>query len=184
MNKKYKNFKLCIVVGHSIKKTGAYNKDLNITEYFLNQELSQTMAYECIKRDIPYIIHYRLNGYFPLPSEINKLNPTHTICVHHNSDSKKSVNGTETLYWKYSKVSDTFAKCVNDEIVSAIKTRNRGIKGKVQGDRGGIVLRNTAMPCILLEPYFMSNNEAIKKREVDVLAKAIIDGYCLYIGSK
>lgn len=177
-----KKILLCIVIGHSIKKQGARNKELNINEFFLNDELGQALAKECEKNEVPHIIHYRKNGYSKLPAEINKLNPSHTICIHHNSSSNKKVQGTETLFYKHTKVSNTFARYVNDEMALALGYRNRGTKGRTQGQNGGHVLRNTSMPCILLEPYFMSENDAVKNRDSELLAKAILKGYLKYIG--
>lgn len=168
--------KLAIVVGHSKDRTGAYNKDLDITEYKLNEELAEAILNVCIERNLPSIMIYRLNGYSKLPSDINKINPDFTICVHHNASGKRRVNGTETLYYAKSETSKKFAQCVNDEMVKALGFRDRGLLPKLSGN-GTHVLKNTSMPCILIEPYFMSNTEAVKNRDVEKLAKSIIDGY-------
>lgn len=168
---------LGIVVGHEPKRPGAFNKDLNITEYKLNEDLAFAIVKECLSRGIEYKLIYRKNGYSKLPQDINSTNVTHCICVHHNATDNLSVNGTETLYWKDSEVSDKFAKCVNDEMVKTLNYKNRRLKPISQGDRGGLVLRNTSMPCILIEPYFMSNAEAVKNRNNEKLASAIVDGY-------
>lgn len=173
--------RLAIVVGHSKKKTGAYNKQLNITEYQLNEELAFAMLQECLSRNIDYRLVYRENGYSKLPKEINATAATHCICVHHNASSNLTVNGTETLYWKNSKTSHIFAKYVNDSMVKTLNYKNRNLKPTTQGENGGHVLRNTNMLCILLEPYFMSNSSAVKERDPKKLAKAIIDGYVKYV---
>lgn len=169
--------KLCIVVGHSNKRPGARNKNLGINEFILNENLAKEIANVCEKQKIPYILTYRENGYSKLPAEINKLKPTHTICIHHNASSNKNVNGCETLYYKNTKVSNIFAKLVNNKMAQCLKIKNRGIKSRTEGERGGHVLKNTFMPCILLEPYFMSNDTAVLDKDEKLLAKVIIDGF-------
>lgn len=174
--------KLAIVVGHSEEKKGAYNKELGINEYYLNEELGKAVLDICIERKISSILMYRLNGYAALPSEINKLGVDYCICIHHNASGKRRINGTETLYYKGSKISERFAQYVNDSMVKTLGYHNRGLLPRDEGN-GVHVLKNTSMPCILLEPYFMSNTKAVADRKTRALAIAIVDGYMEFLNS-
>jgi len=173
--------KLGIVVGHSKEKQGAYNKDLDITEYYLNEDLGKAVLDVCIERNIPSVLVYRLNGYSKLPNEINALGVDYCICLHHNASGKRSVNGTETLYYTRSETSRRFAQKVNDSMVKTLGFRDRGLLPREKGN-GVHVLKNTSMPCILVEPYFMSNTKAVENRDTVALANAIIDGYLEFLG--
>lgn len=175
--------KLAIVVGHDEKRTGAFNKELGFTEYYLNNELGKAILDVCIERKISSILFYRLNGYSKLPSEINALGADYCICLHHNASGKRRVNGTETLYYTKSETSRKFAQKVNDSMVKTLGYKDRGLLPREKGN-GVHVLKNTSMPCILVEPYFMSNTKAVVDRDTKALAIAIIDGYLEFIGEQ
>lgn len=178
------NKKLGIVIGHEPKRPGAYNKKLKIKEYQLNLELSAAISLECEKRKIKNIIIHRENGYQKLPYNINEKNVDYCILVHHNASSRKQINGTETLYYAKSKTSKKFAQYVNNEMVNALKYKDRGVLPRTEKDRGFHVLKNTSMPCVLIEPYFMSNNAATKNRDTKKLASSIVDGYENFLRNK
>jgi len=178
-----KNKKLGIVIGHSMKSQGAYNRGLGVSEYSLNAELAAHVKAECDKRNITSEIIHRLNGYAKLPSDINKKQLDYCISIHHNATEDKTVNGTETLCYHKSKTSLKFAYAVNKEMVLSLNTRNRGVKKVDSEDRGGYILKYTSAPCILIEPYFISNTDAVKNRNVKKLSSAIVDGYENFLNS-
>ncbi len=176
--------KLGIVIGHTLNSPGAINKHLNVKEYSLNLELAAAMHIECKNRNIQSELIYRKNGYSKLPKDINTTGVDFCISVHHNGSSNESANGNETLYYHRSKTSEKFAKYVNDEMFKSLKVRNRGLKPVDSEDRGANVLKNTSMPCILIEPYFITNSEAVAKRDTLSLAKSIINGYEKFLYDK
>lgn len=179
------NKKLGIVIGHSIEDQGAKNNKLGVTEYSLNAELASHVKAECDKRGLESEIIHRKNGYAKLPGDINAKEISHCISIHHNGAEDETINGTETLiYNKCSSKSKRLAFSVNKEMVLALNTRNRGVKKVDIEDRGGYVLKYTNMPCILIEPYFITNTEAVKNREVRTLAVAIVDGYVNFLKDK
>lgn len=179
-----RELKLGIIVGHSQKSPGAKNNDLGISEYSLNHELATEVYRECIKRDIQSEVIFRKKGLRSLPNEVNKTQVDHCISIHHNAVDDKTVNGTETLCYHRSKTSNKFAHIVNKEMVLALNTRNRGVKKVDSEQRGGYILKYTSMPCILIEPYFMSNNKAVEERNTPALASAIVDGYENFLKDK
>lgn len=180
---KIEKSKLAIIIGHDGKSDlGAINEELNINEFELNKELADEIGKQCEDNSIPYIIVYRENGYTQLPYDINKLNPTEIICVHHNGFSNKSVNGTETLHWWKSEKSHKLAVEVHKKITQSNSYTDRGIKPINKNHRGWWVLNKTKAPCILIEPYFVTNNEAVLNRDAAKTAKAVIKGYLNYKG--
>ncbi len=175
--------KIALVVGHSEKSRGAYNEDMNVHEYFLNEALAKDTA-DLINLEptLEAIIIYRKNGYNKLPEDINKHNPDLIICFHHNSSGNKTVQGTETLYYHRSTKSKELAFEVQKQMVNVLGFRNRGIKGVDSEDRGAYVLKYTKAPCILIEPYFMSDTEGMmigmnKKFETGIAIREGVKNY-------
>lgn len=173
--------KLGIVVGHSKKSPGAKNIELGVVEYSLNLELAAAIHTECQRREIDSQLIYRLNGYSKLPTDINNTDVDFCISVHHNGADNTSIDGNETLYYHKSEKSKKFARYVNNEMYNCLQVRNRDVKPVNSEDRGGYVLKYTSMPCILIEPYFMTNKEAVLKRNSSKLASHIVDGYQAFL---
>jgi N-acetylmuramoyl-L-alanine amidase len=69
------------------------------------------------------------------------------------------------------------AQKVHAKILPVFGNPDRGIKKRRLKDRGGWILHKTKMPCIILEPFFIDNDEELKKakRVYKEYAKAIID---------
>ena len=99
------------------------------------------------------------------------------VSIHCNAAENKSANGTETFYWTSDTKSRTLANCVQNRLLDALRTRNRGLKDGTWL----YVLKHTAMPAILTEVGFISNekeerliNDNIKKIG-GAIAKGILD---------
>lgn len=175
---------VALVVGHSKKSKGAYNRNLKLKEYDLNEQEAILVASLLIEQKIDSILIYR-DTYRKLPKDINKHKPTIIVSFHHNSFSK-TATGTETLYYYKSKKSKKLAQIMQNEIVNALGYKDRGIRPKGIEDKGGYLLKYTKAPCIILEPCFISNDiEALdflsKKEEY---AQAITKGIQKYINNK
>ena len=50
------------------------------------------------------------------------------VSIHCNAAENKSANGTETFYWTSDTKSRTLANCVQNRLLDALRTRNRGLK--------------------------------------------------------
>lgn len=177
--------RIALVVGHSEGSRGAYNKEMNVHEYYLNESLAKhTLNYMSIESELDPCLVYRLNGYSKLPNDINELNPDLIISFHHNSTSNKTVQGTETLYYHKSKESKELASKVQNALVDVLGFKDRGLKPVDSEDRGGYVLKYTNAPCILVEPYFISDNDGLiegASKQVEC-AIAIREAVKSYIG--
>ena len=177
--------KVLLVVGHTEQKFGAYNKDLDVTEFGLNmaeaKRVKEILDDESI--DIKSGIVFR-DTYAGLPKKINSIGADFIISFHHNSFSETST-GTETLYYHSSKKGKHLAEVIQKNIINALGYRDRGIKPKDVEDRGGYVLKYTYAPCIIVEPCFMSNTTELKDfiSKQDTYCKAIVAGIKEFINT-
>ena len=146
--------RVALVVGHTEKSPGACNQQSDVCEFDFNKQLvTRVSAIINTKCEIVYRDRYR-----DLPEKINKLNPDFVICFHCNAYNRKS-SGTEILFYHKSKKGKKMAFIFQNNIVKALGLKDRGIKGKSSEQRGGFVLKETKAPCILLEPFFIDNDD-------------------------
>lgn len=99
------------------------------------------------------------------------------VSIHCNSAANPSANGTETLVYSLGSGSETLAKCIQNQLVKSLNTTDRGVK-----ERPDLcVLRETAMPAVLVETAFISNEKdafilANRKQAIsDAIARGITD---------
>jgi len=147
----------------------------DINEYKYNTEIAGLIHAE----DSGIIIFERLNGYNVLPEEINNLNPDLIISLHLNAVSNKTVQGCEVLS-SGSKESMKFAKIIQPLINEVFENNDRGVKIRNKSNqRGYWILNKTNAPCVILEPYFVSNDSEteqglkLKKEYAEAINKAI-----------
>lgn len=100
------------------------------------------------------------------------------VSVHCNSAANPSANGTETWYYHSSGNGRKLAECIQNQIVTALNTTDRGIKGAQPGVNGLYVLTNTDAIAVLVELAFISNMEdnLLLQQNQDCFARAIARG--------
>lgn len=152
---------IALVIGHSNKSKGAYNKNYNISEFEFNKKLVNLISKDLNKELIKNEIVYRSN-YNELPNKINELKPNFIVSFHCNAFNT-NASGTEMLYYHSSENGKQIAEIFQTNIVSCLELPNRGIKSKHTEDRGGYLLRYTNAPCIISEPFFIDNDNDYKK---------------------
>lgn len=151
--------KLCaLVIGHKKSSPGAVNKTSGITEFIFNDLLAQE-----IEREATGVLIQRVyrRTYNSLPSDINELHPDFIVSLHCNAYDTK-VSGTEVLYYHRSTKGQRYAEILNEHLVQVLDLPNRGAKPKAAEDRGGYLLMNTDVPCVIAEPFFIDNNKDLK----------------------
>ena len=153
-----------LVVGHSKDSQGACNCTYDICEWEFNDKLVNKI-YDIVDDRCETEIVYR-NNYKSLPDKINSLNPNFIICFHANAFNTK-VAGCETLYYHKSAISKKIARIFQNTLVKNLDLCDRGIKAKTTEERGGYILKYTNAPCILLEPFFIDNDDECKKMNKD-----------------
>jgi N-acetylmuramoyl-L-alanine amidase len=156
---------ICIDPGHSgIVEPGACASDGKITEAKINMDVSFLLKEELIK-DGHTVILTRYgdidnDGLLFRSAIANDSCADIFVSIHCNSASNTGANGTETYFLTEDgcRESKALATRINNHIVQAIKTRNRGIK-----TANFSVLRETAMPAVLVELGFISNDAEREK---------------------
>ncbi|MCJ8007966.1 N-acetylmuramoyl-L-alanine amidase [Lederbergia wuyishanensis] len=96
------------------------------------------------------------------------------VSVHVNSYTDSKANGTETWYDKThaSEESKQLAAVIQQELIKALGTTDRGIKEQSQGF---YVIRNTTMPSVLVEIAFISNSSDASKLASDTYRQRAAD---------
>jgi N-acetylmuramoyl-L-alanine amidase len=160
-------------VGHRKKPdSGAFNSDLNVTEWFLNNLfVDKVMSIKSEKIRFKKLIRKKgLSKH--IKTEVNTLNPDLSIAFHFNSHNNKKANGTEVLYYPGNKVGENIAAELSNVISSIAETVNRGAI-----ERGDLAFLNqTNHTAVLIEPCFMSNSTDVAKFfiRIDEIATAFV----------
>lgn len=99
------------------------------------------------------------------------------VSIHCNAASG-TARGTEVECYSRMSNGGNLAQCIQDQIVSALGTVDRGVKEMP----GLIVLRHTDMPAVLVETAFIDNDDdaALLTEKWDDFARAIARGVTDY----
>ena len=105
------------------------------------------------------------------------------VSIHCNAADAESANGTETWACAGSSAGHALAACIQNQIVDALGTVDRGVKTATPGVNGLYVLTNTDAPAVLVELAFISNDddEQLLEEKQDDFARAIARGVTDYI---
>lgn len=103
------------------------------------------------------------------------------VSIHCNA-AAEAANGTETWTCAGSNRGSMLASYIQNQIVDALDTTDRGVKIATPGVNGLYVLTNTDMPAVLVELAFISNpdDEEILANKQDDLARAVARGITDY----
>ena len=175
--------RVALVIGHSEVAQGAVNEEIHLSEWQYNfpmvrrlwTRLTQINEVEplIIERDLP-------NDYDGLPLLINSLLPDFILSFHCNAVENKLISGSEVLFYDGSIHGATLAEAI-EACHRILGVRTRGIRARRRGDRGGYLLYHTKAPCVIVEPFFISNTNDLKQglkyqdRLIECYARAIND---------
>lgn len=171
-----------ISIGHSSKDKGAVSKCRQHNEYDFNCILAQLIKDELIKKGFEVVITNRLThgGGTGMSADVKAINATNadlSVELHCNAFNGEA-SGCETLHWYRSKNGKKLAQCIQSEMVAALGNNDRGLKSINSKGRGATVLKETSMPMVITEPFFIDNpkefDNAVNK--IDKLAKSIANG--------
>jgi N-acetylmuramoyl-L-alanine amidase len=164
--------KIALVVGHRSRSQGAYG-NMGVSEWdFYNDFVDEILeAARDIKVDLK-VFHRRESGHGytqrmkMLHREIDAWGADISISLHFNASSHASANGHEVLHCAYSSTSARYAAIMNSSFTRHLNNKDRGVKPKAKGDRGGGFLCRGRSYCILIEPFFASHqNEYMPGRK-------------------
>ena len=106
------------------------------------------------------------------------------ISIHCNA-CNGAANGTEVWHYYGSGAGETLARCIQNQIVDALGTTDRGVKGAKPSVNGLYVLSNTDAVAVLVELAFIDHAddaELLNSRQ-DEFARAIARGVTDYEGA-
>ena len=103
------------------------------------------------------------------------------ISIHCNA-CNGSANGTEVWHYYGSGEGEKLADCIQNQIVDALGTVDRGVKGAKPGVNGLYVLNNTDAVAVLVELAFIDNESdaTLVRERQDEFARAIARGVTDY----
>ncbi|AME02657.1 N-acetylmuramoyl-L-alanine amidase family protein [Selenomonas sp. oral taxon 136] len=103
------------------------------------------------------------------------------ISIHCNA-CNGSANGTEVWHYYGSGEGEKLADCIQNQIVDALGTVDRGVKGAKPGVNGLYVLNNTDAVAVLVELAFIDNESdaTLLRERQDEFARAIARGVTDY----
>lgn len=166
---------ICIIIGHGGKDVGAINPITKETELNYNIDLAERLRKE-LKKTENYVVdtYNRGNANVENVHYLNKVGYDVIISLHCNAYNGYA-HGTEVLYWNTSKKGQVLAQCIQDEVLETLGLTDRGLKPIKNGDRGAYLLRKTNAPCVIIEPFFIDNDNDfnIGKEKKDEYSKAI-----------
>lgn len=157
--------KLCVlVIGHHPDRPGGVNIHSNISEFEFNKDLALR-----IEKKVQTVRIQKLftRNYEDLPRDINYLNPDFVISLHCNYFDSV-VSGTEVLYCHDDHKGKEMAGILLQHLVEHLGLRNRGIVPRRQGELGYHVLCSTNAPCVIAEPFFISNDQDLARVQEDL----------------
>ena len=173
--------RICLIVGHGGKDKGAYNKETKETELDYNLDLAPKIKEKLTEQGYIVDIHNRGNASSENIHYLNKVGFDIIVSLHCNAYNEYA-NGTEVLYWNTSKNGQLLAQALQENIVDTLGLTDRGLKPIKNGDRGAYLLRRTNAPCVIVEPFFIDNENDFKvgKEKKDDYVLAIVNGINKY----
>lgn len=177
--------KVVVNIGHGPegKDPGAVNNVLKVTEFKYNQDLSSALVAALKKAGHKVdIVLQDARGVGMVAGACNALNPDVVVSLHSNAAENLNATGTETLYWHTSENGKKLANEIQGKMVAALGLPSRGIKAR----DNLAVLRSTKCPAVIVEPFFISNDNDYKVAvaKLPQLAQAIADGVTQWGASK
>ena len=179
--------KVALIIGHNEKSQGASNKANNVSEFEFNEPLAFSVAQNLNDRGIEALVVYRDCSYKELPDKVNRTGADIAVSLHCNAFNG-GAHGTEALYYKGSVKGRKLAQAIQDKVVKCLQLPDRGVKAKQTahkgkaGDRGGILLKRTSMPCVIVEPFFIDSDKSLllAVEKFEELSIAYADGIQAY----
>ncbi|MGM0437505.1 MAG: N-acetylmuramoyl-L-alanine amidase family protein [Bacillota bacterium] len=176
--------KVCIDPGHGGKDPGATGgTEPQIKESRIVFAISCILAQKLINNGYNPYLTRRGVEYIDLNKRAkiaNNLNADLFISIHNNAFSSGSPSGIETLFYPGSKNGQLLAEHIQNSFIINLQRDDRGIKPR----DNLAVLRETAMPAVLCEIGFITNNTEKKLLQDDnfqlLAAESIFNGIQKY----
>jgi len=169
--------KLAVIVGHTLARPGAVAVDpINEHEYSWNTKLAGHMKDYADSMGVPLEIFFRDSvGITGAYRRVADYGASAVIELHFNAFEDPRATGTETL-WS-TPLSEKLAQDVQQAMVQALGSRDRGAKLRHTGRGVKSLTELPDTPTVLVEPFFGSNpnDAAAAKQREGTLARALVD---------
>lgn len=174
--------KLCFIIGHGGKDTGAVNPNSKHTELQYNSELVPKIVQK-LQEQYEILVENRGNNKIEDTNKINAFNPELIISFHCNDSEDDKGTGTEAIYYPSSTKGKELATIVSENVSKALGLRNRGAKTPWQ-NRGMGLLQRTKAPCIISEGFFIDNDSDLSSGldKMDDYVDAIVKSIHEFLG--
>lgn len=177
--------KFYLDAGHGGTDPGATNNNFGLMEKIAALDVCLFLG-ELLEAQGAEVKYSRTGDTYPGPTqratEANNWGADCFISIHLNSADNKSASGIETLVYSTTTPAYKLAEIVQQNMVQATGWLSRGVKTRPDL----AVLKKTAMPAILCEIGFISNDEqALRLFDEKVqrkIANAICEGVAEYFG--
>jgi len=151
--------RVALVVGHKEASQGAVNIVSEMTEFRFNDDLVNRIIIEGLasgsKHDLLKVLR---DTYRELPEKINRIRPDFAISFHANAFNSR-VSGTEVLFYHRSVMGPKMALILQKYMCELLHLPDRKIKAVTVEGRGGYLLCHVKCPIVIVEPFFIDNDE-------------------------
>ena len=132
---------------------------------------------------VEVVDNFQSDSLHEVVSASNRADADVFISIHCNA-CNGAANGTEVWHFYGSTEGETLASCIQNQIVDALGTLDRGTKGAKPGVNGLYVLSNTDAVAVLVELAFIDHafDAQLLRSRQDEFARAIARGVTDYEG--
>lgn len=162
--------KILLTVGHRPHSPGAANMgspdpDDDVYEFYFNRPIVQAVAERLYELGVDADPdEYRGRG------NVARWNGASDLLVEfHCNAANGNASGTEVIHAVGSEKGMEAAGIIQRHLVAALGLRDRGIKGP-WNNRGGYLLYGVRQPCVIVEPFFIDNDDDLARaKSVDLV---------------
>ncbi|SFA71327.1 N-acetylmuramoyl-L-alanine amidase family protein [Selenomonas ruminantium] len=156
---------------------GAVNSGTGLRECDVAKNIADLVEKYLTKVGVSVSGNLQSDDLFEVVSSSNNLDADVFVSIHCNAFNGVA-QGTEVWHYHTSKYGKQLAECIQRQIVGAMGTVDRGVKGAEPGRNGLYVLTNTDAVSVLVETAFIDNAEdevLLRTKQVE-FARAIARG--------
>lgn len=167
--------RIVIDAGHGGSDPGAIGRTMGVREADVNLAIATELGRLLSQANAEVYLTRSTDSHLFLsqrPVLSKAFDPDVFVSIHANSTlSGQSASGTETLYWNLLDESRLLAESIQQELVAAIGTIDRGIR-----QQNLLVLRESTVPAVLIEVGFLSHADEEAKLADPVFQKQAAQG--------
>jgi len=161
---------------------GASNRITGLRECDVTKSIADLVEKYLVAAGVEVVGNLQSDDLYEVVNASNNLGADVFISIHCNAFNEMA-NGTEVWYYHTSRDGKRLAECIQRQIVDALGTTDRGVKGAVpHTDNSLYVLNNTDAVSSLIECAFIDNpcDEELLRNQQDDFARAIARGVTDY----